>query len=33
MSEQDGKIVNLGGLKKFKEYYDTDIITPINNKI
>ena len=33
MSEQDGKIVNLGGLKKFKEHYDTDIITPINNKI
>ena len=33
MSEQDEKIVNLGRLKKFKEYYDTDIITPINNKI
>ncbi|MDY6152691.1 MAG: hypothetical protein SPI06_04700 [Terrisporobacter sp.] len=33
MSEQDRKIVNLGGLKKFKEHYDTDIITPINNKI
>lgn len=33
MSEQDEKIVNLGRLKKFKEYYDTDITTPINNKI